>query len=155
MPDDLADHLAPSGALLAAQIALGAAIADNAVAHTDHDATSLDLLVRLRLAPDRRLRGVELANQLALSPSHVSRMLDRIEAAGLVRREPDPHDRRARQVAMTDDGEAAVETFVPLLQAVLDETIHEVLDTEEIATLVTLLERITAASRAAVAEPTR
>jgi len=34
----------------------------------------------------------------------MSRFVDRVEAAGYVRREPDPADRRALQVAITDEG---------------------------------------------------
>ena len=111
--DALAQHLAPSGALLAAQIALGAAIDRCAVSAMGHDATSIDLLVRLTLAPDPRLRAVELSEQMALSPSHISRMLDRSERAGLVQREPDPSDRRASQVTMTDAGQDVAARFAP------------------------------------------
>ncbi|MEL7210142.1 MAG: hypothetical protein AAGK32_18255, partial [Actinomycetota bacterium] len=76
--------LRPSGALLATQIALSEAIRAGAVEGTGHDATTLDLLVRLDLAPDQRLRAVDLCRQLRLSPSHISRMLDRAEDAELV-----------------------------------------------------------------------
>lgn len=134
--------LRPSGALLAAQIALRDAIEREAVAATDYDATTLDLLVRLDLAPDHRLRAVELCRRLRLSPSHISRMIDRAESAGLVAREPDPLDGRAKQVVITDAGRSIASEFAPRLHSVLQGVIHDALDETEIDTLVTLLGRI-------------
>jgi len=54
-----------------------------------------DLLWTLYRAPERRLRVNELAHEVVLSPTAMSRFVDRAEAAGVVRREPDPADRRA------------------------------------------------------------
>jgi DNA-binding MarR family transcriptional regulator len=63
-----------------------------------------DLLWTLYRAPERRLRVNELAREVVLSPTAMSRFVDRVEAAGYVRREPDPADRRALRVATTDEG---------------------------------------------------
>jgi DNA-binding MarR family transcriptional regulator len=63
-----------------------------------------DLLWALRRRPERRLRVNELAREVVLSPTAMSRFVDRAEAAGYVRREPDPDDRRALQVVLTDEG---------------------------------------------------
>ena len=63
-----------------------------------------DLLWTLYRAPGRRLRVNELAREVVLTPTAMSRFVDRVEAAGYVRREPDPGDRRALQVALTDEG---------------------------------------------------
>lgn len=139
--------LRPSGALLGAQLALGSAIERCAMDGLDHDPTTVDLLLRLYLEPENRLRAVDLCQQLVKSPSHISRILDRAEQAGLVSRSPDPGDRRASLVTLTDDGRAVVERFGPRLTAVLDHTIHRTLDPEEIDTLVELLERIEVAAR--------
>lgn len=139
--------LRPSGAMLAAQISLSNAIEQHALEGLEHDPTTFDLLVRLHLAPEHRLRAVDLCHQLLLSPSHVSRMLDRAEREGLVRREPDPDDRRANQVYLTADGEQAVRRLAPRLHAVLDAAIFQTLDPTEVDTLVDLLERIEAAAR--------
>jgi DNA-binding MarR family transcriptional regulator len=68
------------------------------------DLSWYDLLWSLYRHPDRRLRVNELAREVVLSPTAMSRFVDRVEAAGCVRREPDPADRRALQVAITDEG---------------------------------------------------
>ena len=63
-----------------------------------------DLLWSIYRQPERRLRVNELAREVALTPTAMSRFVDRVEKAGYVRREPDPRDRRALQVAITDEG---------------------------------------------------
>lgn len=140
------ETLRTSGALLSAQTALGRLIETEAVAPTGHDATIVDLLVRLDQAPHNRLRAVELSRQLLLSPSHISRTIDRAETAGLVARSADPGDRRASQVALTDSGRAVITEFAPKLEAVIDRVINQQLTTEEADTLAELLRRIEAAS---------
>lgn len=140
--------LRPSGALLSAQIALGAAIERHAVEGTGFDPTTIDLLVRLELAPARRLRAVELCRALQLSPSHVSRMLDRAEAGDLVTRGPDPSDRRANLVTINENGRKVVAKFAPRLSSILNQVIFDSLTAEEIDTLVSMLGRIETAARA-------
>jgi DNA-binding MarR family transcriptional regulator len=63
-----------------------------------------DLLWALYRRPERRLRVNELAREVVLSPTATSRFIDRVEAAGCVRREPDPADRRALQIVLTESG---------------------------------------------------
>ena len=46
----------------------------------------------------------ELAQALDQTPSAVTRLLDKLEALGYVRREPHALDRRALQIVMTDEG---------------------------------------------------
>ena len=76
-----------------------------------------DLLWALHRAPGRRLRVNELAREVVLSPTAMSRFVDRVEAAGAVRREPDPSDRRALQVAITDDGIDLLRRMWPVYEA--------------------------------------
>ena len=68
------------------------------------DLTWYDLLWTLYRAPGRSLRVNELAREVVLSPTAMSRFVDRVEKAGHVRREPDPADRRALQVTLTESG---------------------------------------------------
>jgi DNA-binding MarR family transcriptional regulator len=62
-------------------------------------------------APHRASPG-QLARIEELSTGAMTNRLDRLEAAGLVRRLPDPDDRRAVQVALTDKGRTTWERAV-------------------------------------------
>lgn len=46
----------------------------------------------------------ELSEFLRLDPSQIVAIVDQLQAEGLVRREPDPNDRRANVVVATDEG---------------------------------------------------
>lgn len=72
-----------------------------------------DVLAALRRAgdPPARAPGV-LARTLMLSPAGMTNRLDRLEAAGLVRREPDPDSRRSLVVLLTEDGRRVVDAAV-------------------------------------------
>lgn len=63
-----------------------------------------DVLAALRDAHERRLRQVEIAERVLLSHSGLSRLLDRIEERGLVRRVRCPTDRRSLHVELTAGG---------------------------------------------------
>lgn len=51
----------------------------------------------------------QLAERLACVKSNVTQLVDRLDADGLVTREPDPNDRRSRLAFITDAGRAAYE----------------------------------------------
>jgi DNA-binding MarR family transcriptional regulator len=69
--------------------------------------TWYDVLVALAFAPGKRLRLSELANEVVLSRSGLTRLLDRIEKAGLIRREPVPEDGRGVYAVLTEAGAEA------------------------------------------------
>ncbi len=73
-----------------------------------------DLLWALRRSPGQRLRVNELAREVVLSPTAMSRFVDRAVAAGVVAREPDPDDRRAQQVVLTGEGRALLRRMWPV-----------------------------------------
>lgn len=144
---DTDNLLQPSGWLLRAATDMSHVLNRDAVAKTSFDPTTLDLLLRLRLAPEGRKRAVDLCDELHKSPSHLSRVVDRAEASGLVKRMPDPEDRRAQLIAATAAGEAAVAEFLPHLENVLKRTIYSALDEGEVETLIALLRRISGSAR--------
>jgi DNA-binding MarR family transcriptional regulator len=132
--------------ILETENVLGRAIDELAVARTSHNPTTLDLLIRLSLAPNRQLRGVDLCRQLLKSPGYVSRVIDQAETDGLVVRRADPDDRRAQRVALTKVGEDALDVFIPHVLEVLDQTVYAALDDTEIETLIDLLSRVAASA---------
>jgi len=78
------------------------------------DLTWYDLLWALYRQPERRLRVNELAREVVLSPTAMSRFVDRVADAGYVRREPHPGDRRALQIALTPQGEDLLRRMWPV-----------------------------------------
>ena len=66
--------------------------------------TWLDVLAQLHDAGDEGLRMQELEQRSLFTRSGLTRLVDRIEAAGLVRREDVPGDRRGVQVVLTEEG---------------------------------------------------
>ena len=66
--------------------------------------TWYDVLVQLNAAPGRRLRMQALADSVVLSRSGLTRLIDRMERAGLVSREPSAEDRRGYYAILTDQG---------------------------------------------------
>jgi DNA-binding MarR family transcriptional regulator len=62
-----------------------------------------------QIAESESLRPGELALRLGVEASHVTRQVHRLEKAGYVRRVPDPDDRRAQRIELTQPGLAAVE----------------------------------------------
>src|SRR4051794_33926278 len=80
------------------------------------DLTWYDLLWSLYREPERRLKVSELADAVALSPTAMSRFVDRVEAAGHVRREAVPGDRRSLHVVLTDDGVELLRRMWPVYE---------------------------------------
>ncbi|MBK9344661.1 MAG: MarR family transcriptional regulator [Dehalococcoidia bacterium] len=76
--------------------------------------TWYDVLLHLREAPERRLRMTELAAAVLLSKSGLTRLVDRMYAAGLVNRSPDGDDRRGRWVMLTPQGKKRLREAGPV-----------------------------------------
>jgi DNA-binding MarR family transcriptional regulator len=77
--------------------------ADLRAAH-DLPLAHYEVLMQLADAPDRRLRMSELAERLLLSRSGLTRLVDRLEADGLVARVPCPDDARGAFAEITSAG---------------------------------------------------
>src|ERR671931_325075 len=71
----------------------------------------LDVLPALRrIGPPHRRSAPELARGVLLSSGEMTNRLDRMEEAGLVRRRPDPADRRGVLVELTAQGRRVIDT---------------------------------------------
>ena len=77
-----------------------------------------DVLLHLDEVPGRRLRMTDLAAAVVISKSGLTSLVDRMEEAGLVAREPDPDDRRAIAVALTAAGSASTSPITSLRRRV-------------------------------------
>jgi DNA-binding MarR family transcriptional regulator len=78
------------------------------------------VLFKLTLRPD--LRQTDLADLLDIEPITLTRIIDRLQEAGLVERTPDPTDRRAWRLHVTAKAQPVVEK----LRAIANEMTAEV-----------------------------
>ncbi len=78
------------------------------------------LLNQLDLA-DGRLRMADLAEQLLITPAGVTKMVDRLESAGLAGREASPSDRRVTTPVITSKGQKMVRDARPLMRRWIEE----------------------------------
>lgn len=83
----------------------------------------------------------ELGAQLVCTKGNVSRLLDRMQAKGLLRRDPDPASRRRVVISLTEAGSAAYRAAEPVLDALLT-TIRGLYQEDEAAQLTALLQRL-------------
>jgi DNA-binding MarR family transcriptional regulator len=106
-----------------------------------------DVLLELSVAPERRLRMHELARAVVLSRSGLSRLVDRLERAGLLRREPDPADRRGSFAVLTEEGAAMRKRMWPVYARGIAEHFGRHLMDEEVKTITEALKRVIGAAR--------
>jgi DNA-binding MarR family transcriptional regulator len=103
--------------------------------------------------PYRRSAGA-LARVLDLTSGAMTNRLDRMEAAGLVRRVPDPDDRRGVQIEITEAGRSLWEDAVGV-QAQKEQLVASALSAKEKQQLNQLLRRIVLAFEEAEERPVR
>jgi len=110
----------------------------------DHGLTISDyeVLLRLARAPDRRLRRVDLAEQVLLTASGITRLLDGLEQSGLVERGSCATDRRVVYAVLTDAGLAKMREASKSHVAQVDELFTEYFGEEELEAVGDLLSRI-------------
>ncbi len=107
--------------------------------------TWYDVLVQLTEAPDRQLRMHELASRVLLSRAGLTRLVDRMTAAGLVERVPCPDDRRGTFVALTPEGRRANIDAAPYHLAGIQEHFGRHLSDEECGVMATAFNHILSA----------
>jgi MarR family 2-MHQ and catechol resistance regulon transcriptional repressor len=76
-------------------------------------AVEFEVLMRLARSPGHRLRMTDLAGQTSLSTSGVTRVVDRMDRDGLVRREACASDRRSSYAVITEAGRDRLDQVLP------------------------------------------
>jgi DNA-binding MarR family transcriptional regulator len=88
-----------------------------------------EALLVLSSAPDQRLKRVDLARRLLLTPSGVTRLLEGLESSGLVERTTCPTDLRVAYAQLTDAGretlDAASRGHVSSIRSLFEEHLSE------------------------------
>lgn len=101
-----------------------------------------EVLLRLRRTPDRRMRRVDLAESVLLTPSGMTRLLDGLERAGLVCRAECASDGRVSYAVLTDAGERKLVEAWDTHVAGIRELFAGRFSPDELASLASLLARL-------------
>jgi DNA-binding MarR family transcriptional regulator len=115
-------------------------------AEQDLSLTWYDVLLHLSEAPRNRLRMNELAEAVVISKSGLTGIVDRMESAGLVAREPVAGDRRAVQVSLTPAGQERFETASQVHRRGIREHFSDRLDEADGEMLMAILKKLAPAS---------
>jgi DNA-binding MarR family transcriptional regulator len=109
--------------------------------------TWYDVLIELYEAPERRLRLHELADAVVLSRSGLSRLIDRLEVAGFLRREAATTDRRGAYAVLTNEGVEAMRVAWPVYARGIADYFVRHLSDAEAPLLADVLGRVLAGAR--------
>jgi DNA-binding MarR family transcriptional regulator len=93
-----------------------------------------------------------LAADFELSPHSITDIVDGLERLGMAERRPDPDDRRAKLVAITDAGEVSLDVANATRERLLTQ-IFGSLSQEDRATMLRLLGRLDEAAQQVVTAP--
>jgi DNA-binding MarR family transcriptional regulator len=100
-----------------------------------------------------RATAGEIAARTGLTTGATTRLIDRLEAAGFVRRVRDPHDRRRVHVELASDRRADTDVVVEPLRRGMAEVVQD-FDDDAVATLLEFFARATPVLRTITAELT-
>jgi DNA-binding MarR family transcriptional regulator len=112
------------------------------VAEHELPLASYDVLVQLSESPVQALRMTELAERVLLSRSGLTRLVDRLERDGLVRRQACPDDARGTLAVLTPAGLERLRAAWPTHLRGVSEHVTSKLSPGELVTLQQLLARL-------------
>lgn len=105
-------------------------------------------LLLLSRAEENGMRRIDLANELQLSPSGITRLLDRLEDQGLVGKGACKEDARVSYAVLTGAGMSKLKEAAPEHIEDIDRRLAAALSEEEMQTLTELLGRLSGRNRA-------
>ncbi len=109
--------------------------------------SSYEVLIYLRVAPDKRMRMAELADRTLLSRSGMTRLVDRLERDGLLRRDICSSDARGCFAVLTERGEEVLKGARATHLAGVRRRFLDHLDADDIETLGHAFNKVIAANR--------
>jgi DNA-binding MarR family transcriptional regulator len=101
-----------------------------------------DVLIELYEAPERRLRMSDLARKVVLSKSGLTRLVDKLENAGLLRRAAAESDGRGAFAVITEAGIAALRQAWPVYAAGIQSHFAAYMNEDEASQLAAVFSRV-------------
>jgi len=133
-------------ALLRANAAVMEAVEAELLAAHDLPLSWHEVLVRLARSPEGSMRMQELAREVLLSKSGLTRLADRMEEAGLIERSKCDTDRRGTYAVITGRGRSVLLDSFPAFTSAVDQHFARHLSPDELGTLHRLLGKVLEAS---------
>lgn len=106
-----------------------------------------DALWALERAPEQRLRMHEFAHWMVTSRSNITRLIDRLEAAGLVRRERSGEDRRGAYAVLSPEGGRMRKRMWPVYEQAIAELFERPLAAAETRQIEAAMRKLIDANR--------
>lgn len=104
-----------------------------------------DVLLELAAAGDQRLTMGQLGEKVVLSRTRVSRVVDELEAAGLIRRDVNEADRRSSFAVLVPAGHRAFSAAAPVYRRLITQMFGDALDRDELLVIRDSLSRLLSA----------
>jgi DNA-binding MarR family transcriptional regulator len=130
------------GMLIEAHAAVMAAVGDDLAESSDMPVAFLGVLLRLGRSPGEQLRMTQLAHEMSITTSGLTRLVDRMEQVGLVERRPCPGDGRGLLAGLTPAGRRRLDAVLPVHLAQIEERFTRHLSAAERETLTSLLRSV-------------
>jgi len=103
---------------------------------------AFDILIRLARSDEQQMRMSELAAQASLTPSGLTRAVDRLQDQGLVERRTCPEDRRGSFAQLTPAGSQLMSEAIPAHVAQIDRVLNALFTPEEEVVFASMLRRL-------------
>jgi DNA-binding MarR family transcriptional regulator len=143
------DRITLWGLFLEVHAGIGRRLARELRAAVDIPDAWLEVLLRIGRTPGQAVRMTDLANMVLFSSGGFTKLADRMEQAGLIRREPCPDDRRAIFAVLTPRGREVLDRALAVHLPGLQRYLCDPLDARQRRQLETILRTL----RSALATP--
>jgi DNA-binding MarR family transcriptional regulator len=155
MSEDLLhdDRITLWGLFLEVHAGIGRRLARELRAAVDLPDAWFEVLLRVGRTPGQAVRMTDLANMLLFSSGGFTKLADRMEEAGLIRREPCPDDRRGTFVVLTAEGRQLLDRALAVHLPGLQRYLSDPLDGRQRRELEAILRTLRAALAATGDEP--
>ena len=130
------------GHLLGAHATLTRELSTQLVKEHGLTMSEYEVLLLLSREPEQAMRRIDLSREVRLSPSGITRMLDRLEATGLVEKGSCSSDARVTYAVLTEAGMQKLRECSPDHFAAIERLIGERLSEDEVESLSQLLSRL-------------
>ena len=148
------DRITLWGLFLEVQAGIGRRLARELRAEVDLPDAWFEVLLRIGRTPGQAVRMTDLAGMVLFSSGGFTKLADRMEQAGLIRREPCPDDRRAIFAVLTPEGRSVLDRALAVHLPGLQRYLCDPLDAQQRRRFEAILRALRAALSKLGDEPT-